>query len=360
VLAGLLLLLILSAAWQRRVGWLALLACAGALTRHELTLLMLPIGLWLVWRRRWLAAGGLALGAAVGLGLWSAWSWIVADAPLSWWTRYRALTAWDAQFWTEAGVRLADLDALREAAHQAYPPLTLIVFVFLTALLSPVWRRRVPPAGWLLVGLVAFHWIALSLGFVAGNLPAADPRYLLVSLPVLVGAGVVIIAAHPERAVRLVVAIIYAGILMFSLYGQLPDFRGRAYVLAPERAAGEYLQTQAGTEGSFWVDAPVTIYFSGLDPQRFFSSDELLEAKMLGPGSVDSIAMEAIAAHDIRMVLWENVSYTAVPEVWPQMAAGRPFEQGRAAFVPLFVYRGWELAYGARPTILWEVRLHEG
>ena len=66
-------------------------------------------------------------------------------------------------------------------------------------------------------------------------------------------------------------------------------------------------------------------------------------------------ALAAIKAHDVRYVLWEDVSYTRVSSLWPQMAEGQPFEQGGYRFERVFLYEGWELDYGARPTSLWRI-----
>jgi hypothetical protein len=355
VMAGVLLLLTLIAARRGLAVWIAVLAFAGTLTRHELTLLMVPVGLWLVWRREWRAASGLALGSMLGLGVWSAWSYQVIGDPLHWWNHYRTLTAWDAQFWAESGTRLADAQTLWEAARRAFPPLLVVALVALAALIFRPWRRQVPLAGWLLLALVLLHWLALSLGFVAGNLPSPDPRYVLVSLPLVAGAGVILIAALPQKWLRRAVSVVYALFLVFSLFRHLPDFRDMAYILAPERGAGEFLGRVAPEEGNFWVDAPVAIYFSQVDPARFRSSEQLLPEPVREQDDVDCVALEAITTQDIRFVLWEDVPYTYVQRVFPQMAYGSRLEQNGLRFEPVFQYAGWELEYGARPTLLWRI-----
>jgi hypothetical protein len=355
VVAGVLLLSTLLAARRGRVALLAILAFASALTRHELTLLLVPVAVWLAWRREWRALVGLAAGSGLGILVWSVWSYHIEGDPLYWWTRYRALTAWDARFWAEAGVRLTDLQTLWEAARKAFPPVTLVGLATLGALLFAPWRRRVPREGWLMLALVMLHWSALGLGFVAGNLPSADPRYVLVSLPITVGAGVILIAALPFGRTRWAVTVLYALLLVSSLVRQLPDFRGMAYTLAPERAAGEFLGRIAPAEGQFWVDAPVAIYFSGLEPGRFRSSDRLLPETARERDDIADFALDAVDTHDIQYVLWEDVSYTFVQHVWPQMARGEAFEQNGFRFEPVFQYSGWELDYGARPTMIWHV-----
>ena len=357
VMAGVLLLLCLLAARRGHAVWLAVLAFVSALTRHELTLLLAVVGLWLLWRRQWRAALGMALGAVLGLGVWSWWSWHITGDALAWWSQYREATAWDARFWAEAGVRVADMQTLVEAARRAFPPLIPVGLILIGVLIIPRWRKRIPSEGWLLVVLVGFHWLVLASGFVAGHLPSANPRYVLVSLPLLAGVAVIAVAAVSSQILRLLVAGIFAVLLAWSLPNQLPEFRGMAYTLAPERAAGEHLGATASAEGSFWVDAPVAIYYSELQPERFRSSDRLLPHAIREPSLDADLAREAIREHGIRLVLWEDVSYTYVQRIWPQMADGQTFEQDGVRFVPVFQYSGWELDYGARPTLLWKVEL---
>jgi len=355
VMAGVLLLLCLLAARRGHMVWLATIAFVSTLTRHELTLLLAAVGLWLVWRRQWRAALGMALGAVLGLGAWSLWSWHITGDALAWWSQYQEATAWDARFWAEAGVRVADVQTLVEAARRAFPPLIPVGLILIGVLVIPRWRNRVPSEGWLLFALVGFHWLVLASGFVAGHLPSANPRYVLVSLPLLTGAAAIGIGAISTRILRLFATGICAVLLMWSLAHQLPDFRDMAYTLAPERAAGERLGAIASDKGGFWVDAPVTIFYSKLQPHRFHSSDRLLPHAVRESGRSADLALEAILEHDIRFVLWEDVSYTYVQRIWPQMAAGQPFEQDGVRFIPVFQYSGWELDYGARPTILWKV-----
>ncbi len=355
VMAGVLLLLILLAARRDHAGRLTSLAFVSALTRHELTLMLAPVALWLAWRRQWRAMLGVAIGLALGLGLWSAWSWHVTGEALEWWTRSTAATAWDAHFWKQAGTRLINLTTLGRAALQAFSPLVVVGPVIIAYLLHRPWRKAMPAEGWLLTALAGVHWLVLGFSFAAGHLPVADPRYVLVSLPLLAGVGVIAITAIPNRQARLILGGLYAVLLVASPILTFATFSDKAYVLAPERAASEYLGAIAPAEGNFWVDAPVTVYYSGLQPERFFSSDRLLPHEVRWLDSTFDIALAAISTHDIRFVLWEDTSYTFVQHVWPQMADGQVFEQGGYRFEPVFRFLGWEVNYGARPTILWQI-----
>jgi hypothetical protein len=355
VMAGLLLLLILFAARRGHAGRLAGLAFIGTLTRYELILLLAIVGLWLLWRRQWRALLGVMMGSTLALVLWSAWSWQIAGEALVWWRRSRAATAWDARYWYEAGMRLSDLKTLGQAMLAAFPPLVVVGPVVAVSVALRSWRRRIPPEGWLLIALAGGHWLATGLGFAVGHLPLADPRYLLVSLPALAGGGAIAVGAIPCSKVRLTLTACYAVFLVVALTRQLPTFPDKAYVLAPEKLAGEYLGAVAPVKAGLWVDAPVAIYYSGLGPERFLSSDRLLPDEARWLDTTPDIALAEMVAYNVSFVLWEDAPYSFVKNVWPQMTDGQTFEQGGYRFEPVFRFEGWELDYGARPTILWRI-----
>jgi hypothetical protein len=313
------------------------------------------IALWLAWRRRWRTLVGLGVGALLGLGLWSAWSWRQTGHAFGWFARYQLATAWDARFELLAGRRkAADPSSLVDVARQVYPPLAVTGLALLLGATYARWRGRMADGAGLLAAVVAGHWLVLGLAL-ATNLPGPDPRYLLVTLPALVCLGVLAIASIPRLQTRRVLAGLQAVLLVVALASQLAGFRDKAYVLAPERAAGEALRVPTLSQGNFWVDAPTSIYFSDLPPERFFSSEQLVPHELREQPDVALLALAAMAENAVRLVLWEDVSYTYVGQVWPQMAAGEAFEQDGYRFMPVFSYAGWELEYGAKPTVLWQV-----
>jgi hypothetical protein len=361
VMAGVLLLALLLAVCRDWLALLPWLAFVSTLTRHELTLSIFLIGLWLWRQRRWPITRRLWLGSGLGLVVWSCWSWYHTGDLLGWWRRSLNAAAHDARFNNEAGVRLTDIGTLVGVVNQAYP---LLAVVGLTAIALIIgirfYERRYhfPKWAWLLIALVGAHWLVLGRSFVAGYLPVADPRFILVTLPVLVGVGVIAIAAAPHDIIRLSLTALYILMLLVSLSDQMPAFSEMAYIINPERVAGEYLAEIATPEDkyNYWVDAPVAIYYSNLNPQRFFSSDVLLPTKTRYRDDTLNIALTAIKEHNIRYVLWEDVPYTFVGEVWPQMAEAVAFEQNGYRFEPVFRFAGWELDYGAKPTILWQIK----
>lgn len=244
VMAGVLLLALLLAIRWDRMALLMGLALVSTLTRYELILFLGIIGVRLGWQENWQAVRRLGLGLGIGLGLWSLWSWYHTGDVLGWWNRSLNAVAWDARFWSEAGVRLADIGTLVRTASRAYPLLALVglaTVVVMIGIKRSGWHYPLAKEVWLLIALVGLHWLILGLSFVAGYLPVADPRYLLVTLPLLTGLGTIVITSIHNYRVRLVFVGAYILLLLASLYNQIPTFSAMAYIITPERAAGEYL-----------------------------------------------------------------------------------------------------------------------
>ncbi len=355
VVSGLLLLAIVALARNNHYVWLAILAFVSALTRYELTFLIGVLGGWLFLQWQWRATLSLGIGALLALLAWSIWSWHITGEPLAWWTRSQAAAAWDAQFGIKEGSRPeVGFNKFTFALLQFYLPLYVTIIAIWVGSTYKFWRAQMVNYGGLLITLVALHWVFIGF-FMVRHLPTIDSRFFLMTLPLLVCGGSLVIAAIPRRKTRRVFWGLHLVLLLLSLE-QLPAFAKKAYILAPERAAGEHLGAIASAEGHFWVDAPTSIYYSGLSPERFFSSEQLLPDDKRCLENTPSFALAAIKQNDIRYILWEEVSYTFVGQVWPQMAAGQAFEQAGYRFEPVFNYSGWELKYGAKPTILWQIQ----
>ena len=353
-LAGLLLLLMVAAIYQKRLRWLLPLALLGALTRHELTLLFGVIGLWLVWHRRWRETMRIGSGAIIGLAIWSWWSWDQTGDLLAWWTRYRAATEWDALFTARAGFRPnLTFSAFHTMLQQAFPPLPITLFTIALGITYRQWRTQIKSFGTLLLLLVGAHWLMVGL-ILLQNLPSINPRYVLISLPIVATASGVIIAAVPRRETRWLLLVLQLVWVIVAASTQLPKFADMGYGLAPERAAGAALAELTSENGLLWVDSPTAIYTSGLPLARFVSSDRLIPDVVAG-GSVGEFSAELITTHNIDLILSQTVSYNYTPILWPQMRDGVPFEQDGIRFTPLFLYKGWELDYGAQQTIVWRV-----
>jgi len=411
VTGGLIVLLAVLAAGSRKWAWgLAVLGLLGALTRMDAVYLLLLFGAWLALHGARARAALLWGGVAGGLGAWSAWVASVTGDPL-WWMGVRRLgSTADAAFWLSRGVRpRAGLVTLGAAALQAYAPLIVVAVVagYLLARRTRVggvaMRRRAGPTGvpapttetparetprleprlralrLAPLFLAAAHLVIVAI-MQRRYFSYPDPRYLLVSVPLMaVASAVVLSSLRSTRAVR-GATVAHVAIVALSLATQLPTFPFRSLTLERERMVGRFLGGLRGTSGRLWVDAPVTIYYSGIDPHRFRSSDQLV-GMPTSPyvsdtaehtGGARGAAVRALMREDVRYVLWEEAPYTRVPEIWPEMARGRRFEADGFTFAPVFRYEpfraGPEAPWPDRvrqriearysPAVLWRVSRH--
>ncbi len=370
--AGLLfVLLLLELVAGRRAWTLPLLAAAGALARHDVTVLLLLTTVWLLATRRVRPALLVLAGPGAALAGWSLWTWHVTGDPLWWLLQRRAGSTADAAFWTSRGVRPAIGPlTLPWTLVQVYAPVLVLLGAVLAGARSRAWRDAVRGRGG---DLCAYLFVAflpviglMQLRFFS----YPDPRYLLAIVPVACVLSAQAIGSLPGPGPRTALSRAHVALVVVSLLVQAPTFRLRGYTIERERAAGAFLRTAGPAQGPLWVDAPVAIYHSGLDPARFVSSDQVAPGRVPLPAALDS-AYAALAARHIGMIYWNLVPYSRVPLLWPEMAGGEPFEARGFRFEPVFRYDGFvapprdrsvvdrwrqgiESHYG--PAVLWAVR----
>jgi hypothetical protein len=163
-----------------------------------------------------------------------------------------------------------------------------------------------------------------------------DPRYLLAAVPSLTVLLVAVGAAAPVRA-RGAVGTVLGVVLALSLLAELPTFPFRYLTLIRYERVGRFLASSAPDAGPLWMDAPVAIYYSGLDPERFRSSDQLAPWALSTRIATDS-AVAAVRREGVRMILYDEVPFSRVPELWPEMARGQPFARDGLRFTPVYRY----------------------
>jgi len=369
--AGLLVMLVLFELKVGRRHWSVLaLAALAALTRNDATLVLILVAAWLAatgHRRQALAVAG---GVIVGLSIWSAWTWYAAGDPLWWLIRRRAGSTADAAFWARAGARPSIGPwTLPLTLVQVYAPVLTLLAAAALGLRKPEWRRAMAGQG-------RSFYVYLFLAFlpVIGVMQIRffsypDPRYLLVIVPLAACVTALAVGPFTEPRARRAIVWGHGVVVVLSLLIQVPTFAFRPYTLIRDRVVGEYLRQAAPAAGALWVDAPVAIYYSGLAPSRFRSSDQLAPARETAAEALDS-AYAALAREPIVTIYWDMVPYTRVPLIWPEMAAGRAFEARGYRFEPVFRYDSWRrppddrsLAHALRerieqkygPAIVWSV-----
>ena len=311
----------------------------GALTRNDVTSVLALTGAALVVARRPRAALLLFAGLLGGLAVWSAWTGIVTGNPLWWLARRAAGSTGDAGFWIERGSRPSGA-----AIHllSAWMQACTVAFV---AVLGGVWAlragdararfRALRPAVPLLVGGV---YVAI-VGWMFGRFFSwPDPRYLVMAIVPLTLATVLGVAAL-ESGVAGRARRVLLGVAVVSLILQMPTFPIRAWAHERDRVAGEAMAGLAASgalpPGPIWIDAPVAVQTSGIDLARIRSSDQITGWD--GSDETARAAAESAVRQDgIGVVYWDEVPYSRVHRIWPEMADGRAFERNGLRFVPVF------------------------
>lgn len=353
------------------IAWLPILAFFGALTRMDVLYIVLLTGVWLAWRQEWRKAALVVAGALAGLSLWSIWTWHVTGDPLWWLLRRTAGSTSDAAFWIERGVRPPITPAtLFLTSLQTFTPILILLPAWVIAWRDRDWRRRLPDRAFGALATLSAAFLAIVGVMQVRFFSSPDPRYLVAVTPLLTVLVVLIVAAAPKRATRLRLAVTLAVVVVISAGLQLPTFPLRTLTLERDRVVGEFMSRQITPAGLLWVDAPVAIYFSGIDPVRFRSSDQLTPHTIRSVHEAHTAALKSLDTHDIRYIYYDEVPYSRVHELWPVMSLGKPFEDGGFSFSPVFRYDPWTPASAAPglvdrlrariegkygPAILWSV-----
>jgi len=114
--------------------------------------------------------------------------------------------------------------------------------------------------------------------------------------------------------------------------------------VASEMVAGELLGNTY-TGGTVLCDSPTIVYYSNLDPSRFYSTSSL----GWYPQTWNKSELAAwIRERDIRYLVWQNVSYSASWLLFPELSSGsgldldsitfRMLVSTSSRFGPIYIY----------------------
>ena len=144
--------------------------------------------------------------------------------------------------------------------------------------------------------------------------------------------------------------------MVLSLALQMPTFPFRAFSIEGDRQAGLGVRGAVPQQGLLWVDAPVAIYYGGMDPARVLSSDQLVPYSVPSGPEAREWGRMAIRDQGVRLIYYTEVPYSRVHELWPEMAAGEPFSDHGITFTPLAGYDPYRWEDTDKASFLGKIR----
>ncbi len=191
-----------------------------------------------------------------------------------------------------------------------YPKLIMNVTcnLFLLGLISGIlnFRKRMHR---LIFILTIFYTILLSIQFYFGKL-LLQPRHIIYLLP-FTGILYTQLFLNKKNLISkavLLIIVLLPTIVWSSMLITKPD-------KPIEVKVGEALK-QIYDSGSIISDSPTIIYFSGIPPEKFYSTNNLFWYK----DSWNKTELQNwLLNHDIRYIVWENASYSASWWLFPEL-----------------------------------------
>ena len=356
-------------------AWLILLGFAGVLTRNELTLLLGVFGAILLIRQQWKPAMYLFIGSVIGLGLWVWWNF-AQRGELFWWIRSRSSgSSWDRHFVIMQGAYSNDMN-IHLIIFLSVIPVIIIPLLFATEYFPrikriPVWKVKELFA---LDVIVVFHWVFLLL-MSTEYFTAPNGRYWLYSLPLACSVFGIWTFYAKDRYRNWI--IVFSNLILVATTAFMFFLLNKNHkIYAFHQDMGEYIGTQLPQEANIWLDFPDILYFSGIDPARAYSSDQLMPIKDRNTAEEERLEYftERFEKNNIRYLIASPVSYSIIHFLWPQMEERQPFTWGHYHFTPIFSkfstvdqkvkkpYASWMRYFGGvnKKAVLWRIdRLYD-
>ncbi len=248
---------------------------------------------------------------------WSLNSWIQTGHLLQWYTNQAATIRWDHLFTTGIGTVPEYLETLFEVTSGMF------LWGLAVGLLKKDRSTR------LLVLLELAYLLAIILQSFRGSIPY-QVRFLSYLFPLtatLSAKAVGFSSAFIKRSsVRKVLSfLILATIVVYPVHDQYwtivsptADQTMLDRHVAAELVVGQLLN-KAYTNGNVLCDSPTIIYYSHLDPGKFYSTSSL---EWYSQRWNKSELVAWIKDQDVRYLVWQNVSYSASWWMFPELSNG--------------------------------------
>jgi len=244
---------------------------------------------------------------------WCLWSFVNTNDPLAWYHMESSMVVWDVRYlYRISGFNLSRLGNF------------VVMALEVTSLLLPIGlvagflEKRTGVRTLAVLGLAFMVYVSMQV-FAGESL--SEPRFLVYMFPITS----ILFASIPGNVKlkglflkKRLVAIFLLTVVLLPLLniGMFPQM---TYVIKPEMDAGLALGALY-KGGGVLCDSPTVIYYSKIDPKKFFPSTLIFwyiqnyDMKRL---------KEWYTKNDIRYVVWENVSYSALWWLFPGLSSGK-------------------------------------
>lgn len=323
------LILLLIVMFQRMGKWMWLLPLGfvGVLTKNEVTLYIGVFGLYIIWIRDWKSTAALVLGSVIGLTVWSFWNF-QQTSNLFWWIAERSIgSGWDKLFYQGHGSWYMPFLSIL----QVFPLLLLPVF-----LMRKLWALRKTRDCFLMAIsiVVLFSWLFIVvMNF--GYFPSPDARYFIITLPIVCLVFVGWIYRLDNVEILLKRSLVFTGIILLF---QAPAFYFLHYTLSPSIELGKHIRQNDFGDANWWNDFPTSIYYAEFPEGHSFSSMTLAPKTDRYSEDFNDLLVKNLRDNDIQYIVFQDVSFSYVGTIWPQMKIGESFTWNGILFEPIYFY----------------------
>ena len=316
---------------KNQIALIFITAFLASLTRYELSFFLGISTLYLITVSKKKAFVSTIAGVAVGLSIWSWWSYINTGDFLTWlWMRIESTTL-STTYYAE-GVngffRFLLLPAL--AILQVFPLFFALIWLKKVNVTYKEYSLNMLMGSLILGGLVFFAYAQTNV------IVYPDPRYLVLILPITIlwfcmlwGQG--FFRTFISKRLVLIITVISLFQLIIPYY--------RQYNLQPRIDMGIWIHENLSDADTIWSDNAVSIVLSDLDIHQFKSSNLLNIAEV----SSDTKIEEKLIESNIEYLTVFPAPFTTSYQWYPELMGSSTFERNGITFVPVFFYEPYQM-----------------
>jgi len=260
--------------------------------------------------------------------IWCLWSYINVLDPLAWFKMQKNMVEWD---W----IYIYGKPSLSLKRIIEYPKLIMNVTsnLFLLGLISGVLNFKKRELRLIFI-LTIFYAMLLSIQFCLGKL-LLHARHTIYFFPLTSILYTHLFLNKRKNLMNKAVLLLIVLIPAISLNSMITIKSSKSL----EVKAGEALKNIY--DGGFVIsDSPTIIYFSGIPPEKFYSTNNLFWYK----NSWNKTELQNwLLNHNVKYIVWENVSYSASWWLFPDLKENQILKFDDITLVEIFDEKEYSL-----------------